>query len=198
MSGRLRVEPHVGKKAVGPARHDHLVLEQPGHRLIYSDPRLFGRVRFHAGPEAPEWWGDLPPEVLSPEFTIARVAGFLARHARAPIKAVLLRQECFPGIGNWMADEALWRAEIHPRLRAGTLAPVEAARLRREVRAVARGALRSLGEGGKDLPRGWLFHNRWSDGGRCPRTGAPLVRESIGGRTTCWSRGRQRPPRITR
>ena len=39
----------------------------------------------------------------------------------APVKAVLLMQERFPGIGNWMADEVLWRAAIHPRRAAGTL-----------------------------------------------------------------------------
>ena len=44
---------------------------------------------------------------------------FLKRRARAPIKAVLLMQERFPGIGNWMADEILWRAAIHPEAGRG-------------------------------------------------------------------------------
>ena len=42
------------------------------------------------------------------------------------------------------------------------------------------------------IPRSWLFLHRWSDGGRCPRTGALLRRDTIGGRTSCWSPGRQR------
>jgi len=43
-----------------------------------------------------------------------------------------------------------------------------------------------------NIPDTWLFNHRWAGGGRCPRTGVPLVREEIGGRTTCWSPGRQK------
>jgi formamidopyrimidine-DNA glycosylase len=116
---------------------------------------------------------------------------FLRRRARSPLKAVLLDQDRFPGIGNWMADEVLWRAGLHPRRKAGELDPRESHRLYRELRFVARGALRSIGAEGRRLPRGWLFHDRWEDGHACPRTGVPLVRETVGGRTTCWSPGRQ-------
>ena len=41
-------------------------------------------------------------------------------------------------------------------------------------------------------PDAWLFNHRWRDGGRCPRTGRPLVRAEVGGRTTCWSPARQK------
>jgi formamidopyrimidine-DNA glycosylase len=172
-------------------QHDHLVLVQAERRLIFSDPRLFGRVRFDAGSEVPEWWRRLPPELLSDAFRRELVADFLRRRGRSPIKAVLLMQDRFPGIGNWMADEILFRAAIHPRRPAGTLQPAEIEVLWREIRTVARIALRSLSAGERDLPRHWLFHRRWDDGGTCPRTGVTLVRETIGGRTTCWSPGRQ-------
>jgi formamidopyrimidine-DNA glycosylase len=198
MSGRLDLE----SASFEPGRHDHLVLRLRGRALVFSDPRLFGRVLF-AREEAPPWWSALPPEVLSPDFTPEAVAAFLRRRARSPIKAVLLMQERFPGIGNWMADEILWRSGIHPRTPAGAIGEGDARRLWRETRAVARGALRSVAPvaGGAprsdapehgDPPRGWLFHVRWGGDGRCPRTGVPLVRERIGGRTTCWSPGRQR------
>ena len=42
-----------------------------------------------------------------------------------------------------------------------------------------------------DPPKTWLFRHRWKDGGLCPHTGVPLLREEIGGRTTCWSPARQ-------
>ena len=174
--------------------HDHLVLYQRGQALVFSDPRQFGRVLFFDGPGIPDWWSKLPPSLLSPEFTSAVVEEFLRRHARAPIKAVLLRQDRFPGIGNWMADEILWRAGVHPALPAGRAAAL-APRIRREIRFVARVAMSTIGESWADLPRGWLFHRRWSDGEVCPRTRVPLVRETIGGRTTCWSPGRQKPIR---
>jgi len=203
MTGKLRVDGKGARAALrglrtdagdGP-RHDHLVLAQRDRRLVFADARLFGRVRFHQGAGPPDWWTSLPPGVLSRRFTEAWVAEFLRRRARSPIKPVLLMQERFPGIGNWMADEILWRAGIHPRTPAGALPPEAVRALRREIRAVARGALRALRDTERRLPARWLFHQRWGDGGKCPRTGAPLVRETIGGRTTCWSPARQPEPR---
>jgi formamidopyrimidine-DNA glycosylase len=196
MSGELRVEP----PAYRPARHDHLILAQRQRQLVFNDPRMFGRVLFHHGPQPPEWWTRLAPAILSSAFTVEAVAAFLRRRARAPLKAVLLMQERFPGIGNWMADEILWRAALHPKRPAGSLSPAEVKVLHRECRRVCRLALRTIaGAGGRlppdlnvHIPKSWLFWHRWEDGGRCPRTGKPLLREEIGGRTTCWSPARQR------
>ena len=186
MTGALRVEA----KNYAPERHDHLVLRQSTRSLVLSDPRLFGRVTFGDG-TPPEFWRLRPPAVTDPEFTMPRVEEFLGRHRGAPIKALLLDQSMFPGIGNWMADEILWRAEIHPRRAGGDLEVAEVRRVWKETRFVAREALRRIAERGVDPPKSWLFPHRWEDGGRCPRTGAGLVRETIGGRTTCWSPGRQ-------
>ncbi len=196
MSGELRVEP----PGYEPTRHDHLVLVQAKRQLVFNDPRMFGSVRFHAGRTPPAWWTRIAPAILAPGFTVAAVAAFLRRRGRAPVKAVLLMQERFPGIGNWMADEILWRAAIHPRRPAGSLTPAEVRALHRECRQVCRLALATIAGRGRTLPpdlnahipQSWLFWHRWADGGRCPRTGRPLVREEIGGRTTCWSPARQR------
>src|SRR5512140_2364637 len=104
MTGKLRVERAVKDGATAAGVHDHLVLHQSTRSLVFSDPRQFGRVRCARGPDAPVWWADLAPSVLSDEFTPEVVARFCDRHRRAPLEAVLLRQERFPGIGNWMAD----------------------------------------------------------------------------------------------
>ena len=193
MTGELRVEP----EAYPAGRHDHLVLRQRGRALVFSDPRMFGSVDWTAGEAAPAWWRERPPEIIERRFSRSRMDAFLARRARAPIKAVLLMQEQFPGIGNWMADEVLWRAAVHPARPAGGLDVAERAALYRALRYVCRGALRTVArgdaEGGwADPPPGWLFHERWSAKGHCPRTGVALVRETIGGRTTCWSPGVQK------
>jgi formamidopyrimidine-DNA glycosylase len=188
MTGSLRVEP----PGFEPARHDHLVLVQSERALVFTDPRLFGRVLFAEGAAAPVWWSKLPPDLLSPAFTVGALAGFLRRRARAPIKAVLLMQERFPGIGNWMADEILWRAAIHPRQPAGSLDAMRTRALYREIRAVCRNAMRIIGADWSDPPDSWLFNHRWEKGGACPRTGAKLMHATIGGRTTCWSPGRQK------
>jgi formamidopyrimidine-DNA glycosylase len=177
-----------------PEKHDHLVILTTSHALIFEDPRMFGRVQFSQGKEMPKWWSSIAPAILSDEFTVQAVADFLKRRKKAPIKAVLLMQERFPGIGNWMADEILWRAEIHPKRAAGSLNEAEIKALHRECRWVVREALRIIGENFGDLPDSWLFPHRWQKGGTCPATGAPLMHAEIGGRTTCWSPGRQRLP----
>ena len=201
MSGELHIEP-AGYAA---GKHDHLVLDTANHALVFTDPRMFGRVQVHRGPTPPAWWTRIAPPILSPAFTIEAVRTFLRRRARAPIKAVLLMQERFPGIGNWMADEILWRSAIHPRRKAGSLRPAEIKVLWRECRQVCRMALNTIAGRGTYLPPDlnahipvtWLFRHRWEDGGRCPRTGVRLIREEIGGRTACWSPARQRLSRRT-
>jgi formamidopyrimidine-DNA glycosylase len=198
MSGELRVEP----PDFHPGRHDHLVLFQPRRALVFTDPRMFGRIRLDTGVAPPAWWTEIAPPILSAAFTVDAVSRFLDRRQRAPIKAVLLMQERFPGVGNWMADEILWRAAIHPRTPAGSLSPAQRRRLRRECRTVCRLALEKIaGRGGRlprdlnvNIPRTWLFWHRWEPGGICPRTGQPLAHATIGGRTTCWSPARQHPP----
>jgi len=196
MSGELRVEP----PGFLPGKHDHLVLQTARHALVFNDPRMFGRVRFDRGLAEPAWWRALAPPVLSAAFSERALAAFLRRRGRAPIKAVLLMQERFPGVGNWMADEILWRAGIHPRQPAGSLRPADVRSLWRECRQVCRLALAAIaGRGLKpaptlkgSLPKSWLFNHRWEEGGRDPRTGTPLARATIGGRTTCWSPARQK------
>ena len=196
MSGELSVAP----ADYVPGKHDHLVLRTGHHSLVFNDPRMFGRVQFHHGATAPAWWTRIAPPILSPKFTVAAVAAFLKRRARAPIKAVLLMQERFPGIGNWMADEILWRAAIHPKRAAGSLKPAEVRALWRECRRVCRLALNTIAGRGDILPpdlnvhipRTWLFRHRWSAKGRDPLTGTPLARATIGGRTTSWSPARQK------
>jgi formamidopyrimidine-DNA glycosylase len=188
MTGELRVEA-VDYEV---AKHDHLVLRQKKHSLVFEDPRLFGRVLFADGKDAPSWWAKLPPDLLSADFTVEALDQFLKRRARAPLKAVLLMQERFPGIGNWMADEILWRAAIHPKQAAGSLTPAETKVLFREVRTVCREAIRIIGKDFSDPPDSWLFNHRWKKGGTCPRTGAKLQHATVGGRTTCWSPARQK------
>ncbi len=188
MTGKLRVE----KPDFTPGKHDHLVLRQARHALVFQDARLFGRILFAESPDAPKWWTKLPPELTSSDFAAKDLEIFLKRRGRAPIKAVLLMQERFPGIGNWMADEILWRAEIHPKQLAGELDGAQTKALYREIRWVCREALRIIGTKWNDPPDSWLINHRWQKGGTCPKTGAKLQHATIGGRTTCWSPARQK------
>jgi formamidopyrimidine-DNA glycosylase len=182
MTGRMESAP----ADFPPQRHDHLVLFQNERALVFRDSRQFGRVQFHHGKKSPPWWSDTVPEIASRKFTRRFFNRFLDRHGRATIKAVLLMQSGFSGIGNWMADEILWRARIFPAKRTVKLTECERAQLFRATKFVARESLRIIGPNDSSLPRGWLIHERWRAGGKCPRHGTILRRKRIGGRTTAW------------
>ena len=182
MTGKLRVE----KSSFEPLPHDHLVLRQKRQSLVFSDPRQFGRVLFYRGKNGPKWWSNLPAAMSSREFTFSLFNAFLQRHRKAPIKAVLLLQTGFPGIGNWMADEILWQSKIHPRSAAGKLSEENLKMLFQKTRFVSQQALKIVGKDFSDPPKSWLFQYRWKKKGKCPRCGAILQHATIGGRTTCW------------
>jgi formamidopyrimidine-DNA glycosylase len=182
MSGRLR----IAAPDFQAAKHDHLVLYQRQRALVFTDARQFGRVQFHHGQTAPGWWENGVPEIVSAEFNRAFLDQFLKRHRKAPIKAVVLMQSGFSGIGNWMADEILWRAKILPGKGTGALSGRERDRLFRATKFVARESLRIIGPDDSKLPPTWLIHQRWNAGGKCPRHRVLLHRATIAGRTTAW------------
>jgi formamidopyrimidine-DNA glycosylase len=167
-------------------------LYQRERALVFTDSRQFGRVRFHHGRDEPVWWKNDAPEIISREFRQRFVNDFLRRHRKAPIKAVLLMQTGFPGIGNWMADEILWRSKIHPAAKPASLTRGQRVALLKETKFVARESLRTLGQNFSDPPRSWLIHQRWKAGGVCPKHKIKLCRATIGGRTTAWCRKCQR------
>ncbi len=184
MTGKLSLRD----ASYSQGKHDHLVLStESGRKLVFTDSRMFGRVLYAREREAPYWFVDLPPEPLDEAFTLDRFNSYLNRRTKAPVKGVLLMQEFFPGIGNWMADEILWRCRIIPSVRAGAIGPQKRAELFEVTREVCQDALRVIGTDWGRPPDDWLFNHRWQDGGQCPKMGGLLRRETIGGRTTCWS-----------
>lgn len=195
MAGSLHRVPSA---AFAPGKHDHLVLWGAKHALVFRDVRHFGRVRSHAGADEPAWWSALAPDLTSPAFTVAALTAFLLRRKNAPLKAVLLMQERFPGVGNWLADEILWRALLHPATHCGQITVEQTRTLWREIRRVCRESLRQIDKNW-NYPASWLFRYRWKPGGKCPRCRAALDRATIGGRTTCWCpRCQPAPPRKPR
>jgi formamidopyrimidine-DNA glycosylase len=182
MTGKIRVE----SPNVQPSKHDHLILFQKERALVFTDSRQFGRVRFHHGSDEPNWWKSPAPEIISREFDQKFVDRFLDRHRKAPIKAVLLRQDGFPGIGNWMADEILWRAKVLPSKRTGKLTARDRVRLFRATKFVVRRSLETLGKDFSDPPRNWLIHQKWKRDGICPIHRTLLRHATVGGRTTAW------------
>jgi formamidopyrimidine-DNA glycosylase len=140
-----------------------------GGRLRINDPRRLGGVLLEPAVAA------LGPDALS--VTLRQFRAALAG-SEAPLKARLLDQSRIAGLGNLLVDETLFRAGIDPARTAGSLDDATVARLHKQVRATV-GDL--LAKGGSHLGRLQAARVR---GGLCPKDGAPLLRRSIGGRTT--------------
>ena len=182
MTGKMRIEP----ADLRPGKYDHLVLYQLKRALVFSDTRQLGRVRIHSGNEPPNWWKSYPPQIESREFDRAFFATFLRRHDRAPIKAVLLMQNGFTGIGNWMADEILWRAGVLPGKRTFRLTTAERDAIFKATKHVVQRALETTGKDFSDPPKNWLIHQKWKRNGVCPKHRTVLKHATIGGRSTVW------------
>jgi formamidopyrimidine-DNA glycosylase len=120
MTGSLRFVPTSETDRDGGLSHVRVRMALDDHRtLVFRDPRRFGRASVvPAGVYAPgiPTLAVLGPEPLSDAFDAGRFAAELAR-TNAPVKAKLLDQRLVAGVGNIYADEALWRAGIHPASR---------------------------------------------------------------------------------
>lgn len=117
--------------------------------------------------------------------------GLIAKR-KAPLKAILLDQSLFAGVGNWIADEALYQAGIAPKRLGVTLSLKEVELLREKLWSIVDLAV-AVGADKEQLPDDWIFHARWGGGkGGDLFRGEPLLREQVGGRTTAWVPTRQK------
>ncbi|MBA2295979.1 MAG: bifunctional DNA-formamidopyrimidine glycosylase/DNA-(apurinic or apyrimidinic site) lyase [Actinobacteria bacterium] len=190
MTGSLRYAP-AGELPADAHRRAILRLDT-GTDIAYRDVRRFGTWELldedHLRPYLAARLG---PEPLVQSFSSAKLTR-LAAGRRAPIKAFLLDQRRIAGIGNIYADEALWRARIHPRRPAGELDETELARLHRAVRAALRKGVELEGSTLREYvtPNGSAggmqreFHAYGRLGEPCDRCGRPIERIVVGGRGT--------------
>ena len=116
----------------------------------------------------------------------------LFERRKAPIKALLLDQRILSGIGNWIADEALYHARIAPARTASSLSSAELSALRRAIHYVVKTAV-DAGADETRYPKGWMFHHRWGGARGVEKIGGKhIVRDTVGGRTTAWVPGLQK------
>jgi formamidopyrimidine-DNA glycosylase len=208
MTGTLLYDPPAGE----PYARVRFDLSD-GHRLLFCDPRRFGTGELALGSEALDAFfaARLGVEPLGPDFTTERLR-LLARGRRAPVKAFLLDQTKVAGVGNIYADEALFRARIHPLRPAGALKRAQLAALRDAIVASLEAGIDAGGATIDDFRHAdgvqgsfqeqFLVHRR--SGEPCPACGAEVVKFVAGGRGTyacesCQPRprgaGRRRAPR---
>ena len=198
MTGTLLLDPP------GAPPYARVWLRLGDHDLAFSDPRRFGTGELALGPEALEAFfaARLGVEPLDGEFTAAHLHA-LARSSRAPIKAFLLDQKRVAGVGNIYADEALFRARIHPLRPANRLTRPQAEALRDAVVESLSAGIAAKGATIDDFrdPYGvsgtfqdqFLVHTR--EGEPCPRCGRPIRKLRAAGRGTYVCEGCQPRPR---
>jgi formamidopyrimidine-DNA glycosylase len=195
-----------------------------GRQLRYRDVRKFGRIGLWPGGglrsvgagrgarsrkvaegtgsyRIGEVFSGHGPEPLSHSFSAQRFAERLSRRS-AKLKALLLDQSFIAGVGNIYADEALWRARLHPLRTADTLTPQEVRRLHRAVRQVLREGIANRGssfsdyvgadgEPGANAERLAVYRRT---GEPCYRCGRRIERIVVGQRSTHYCPRCQREP----
>jgi formamidopyrimidine-DNA glycosylase len=187
MSGWFETVP----KGDEPPRFWKLELTAEGRRVAFCDIRRFGRVRLMRDPLSEPPISDLGFDPLVGLPPAAELGRLLAKRS-APIKAVLLDQALFAGVGNWIADEVLFQAGIRPHRLARDLSPAEVAKIRRVLHAIIARAVEADADSSR-FPKSWLFHRRWNHrGDQALADGSAIVRETIGGRTAAWVPKRQK------
>lgn len=188
MTGRLHWSPH---RIESP--HLRLAVAfDDGGVLHFIDIRRFGRVAYL--PDFPALERRIPTgvEPLKEEFTVSALKRALT--GKAPVKSALLDQRRIAGLGNIYADEALFRARIHPARRLDTLSDEEIAALHRAIEAVLAEALSYGGTTVRDYRQGdgrrGEFAARLQVYGRagepCLRCGGILEKVRLGGRGTTF------------
>jgi formamidopyrimidine-DNA glycosylase len=142
-----------------------------GGSLVLFDKRRLSRVRLNPGLAA-----------LGPDAGTVTEAEFrdLVRRGTVAVKARLLDQSKIAGVGNLLADEALWQARISPQAPAGSLSRPAVNRLYQSLQAALASA-----EANGGVHTGEVIAAR-RRGGVCPRCGAPMRQGVVGGRTTWW------------
>jgi formamidopyrimidine-DNA glycosylase len=188
MTGSLR-------RAPTPGIHDRAVISlDDGTQLRYRDVRRFGTwVLLEPGELEPYLESRIGREPLEAGFTARVLASRLAGR-RAPIKSALLDQRAVAGLGNIYADEALWRARIHPLVPAGRMDPEEVRRLHRALRVALRKGITRQGATLRNYrtpngSRGTMqdeFKVYGRGGQLCERCATPIQRIQVGGRGTCF------------
>jgi formamidopyrimidine-DNA glycosylase len=202
MTGTLLYDPGVAPP------HTHVIFElDDGHRLVYVDPRRFGTGHLLHGEAARDRYlaERLGIEPLTPEFTAAHLRE-LARSRVAPVKAFVLDQRRIAGVGNIYADEALFRAGIHPLRPAGRLTASDWERVRDGIEEALSAGIEAKGASIDDFrhldgARGsfqdlFLVHRR--AGKPCPNCGTTIRKIVVGGRGTYVCENCQRKPRARR
>ncbi|KAJ3409812.1 hypothetical protein HDV05_004254 [Chytridiales sp. JEL 0842] len=196
MTGSIRVKGQPGLKYIDFDTSDdnwpprfwkfNMILSD-GTEIAFTDPRRLARIRIIRGdPHLSKPVSDLG---FDPMLNMPPLSDFssLILKRNMPIKALLLDQSFSAGVGNWVADEVLYQAGIHPGQITASLTEEELEMLHGTMERVVREACEVNADSDR-FPREWLFHYRWFKGKRGVEAKLPngnkITFDTIGGRTT--------------
>jgi formamidopyrimidine-DNA glycosylase len=172
-----------------------LITDGPALEVAFTDPRRFGRVRLIDCPAAeirklpPLSENGPDPVVDTKAFTYEFFLG-KTRSRHVPIKALLLDQAMISGIGNWVGDEVLFHARLHPEQYCDEFDDGQIRKLYDSIRYVCQTAVDKLGDS-DEFPSDWLFKHRWDKGSKGATSTLPngekLAFITVGGRTSCYA-----------
>jgi formamidopyrimidine-DNA glycosylase len=200
MTGSLR---HGAAGSLPDDPHQRAVVTlDDGSDVAYRDVRRFGTWLL-LEPSEVDMYVDarVGAEPLADAYKAKHLAEELAGR-RAPVKAAILDQRTVAGVGNIYADEALWRARIHPLTPAAELGGDEVKALHRSIRAALQAGIRRQGSTLRDyrLPNGEAggaqheFKVYGRGGEPCERCGTPIEKIRVAGRGTWYCPSCQRYP----
>jgi formamidopyrimidine-DNA glycosylase len=199
VEGGEKLDPSEGRRLYENERSTserHLrarFLLDDGRELWFTDPRRFGEAFLIDDAGLPARFERLGIEPLSDAFT-PEALGEMAAGRTAPLKSFLLDQSRIAGVGNIYADEALFRARLHPLSPAGSMRPEHHEALRDAVLAALEAGIDGGGASIDDYRDGrgekgtmqdeFLVHTR--EGEPCLSCGGPIARIVVGGRSTYY------------
>jgi formamidopyrimidine-DNA glycosylase len=213
VEGESKLDPSEGRRLYEAERSTserHLRARftlDDGREVWFTDPRRFGEAFLIDDVNLDERFAKLGVEPLSADFT-PEALGEMAAGRTVPLKSFLLDQSGVVGVGNIYADEALFRARLHPLSPAGSMKPEHQEALRDAVVAALEVGIDGGGASIDDYRDGrgekgtmqneFLVHTR--EGQPCPRCQTEIVRIVVSGRSTyycpsCQVRLRKRPRR---
>ncbi|CAM8964915.1 unnamed protein product [Rhodiola kirilowii] len=143
-----------------PSKYSKFLVElDDGLELSFTDPRRFAKVRLLQDPVSVPPISELGPDAFLEPMNLDDFFNLLSKKKIA-IKALLLDQKFISGIGNWIADEVLYQARIHPQQNACSLSKETCATLLQCIKKVIHHAVH-VNADSSQFPLEWLFHFRW-------------------------------------
>lgn len=168
-----------------PSKYSKLFVEMDdGLEFSFTDKRRFAKIRLLDNPEAAPPISELGPDALFEPIKLDEFMKSLGQK-KGPIKALLLDQSFISGIGNWMADEVLYQARIHPGQTASKISKDKCEILHQCIKEVIEESLK-VGADSNQFPEKWIFHSREKKPGKAFVDGKKIDFITIGGRTSAY------------